>query len=185
MTTRICDRCRNEAPLDALACPHCGTAFQSHQTTLRCKIHGATYSARVNASGEIVSGHCPLCMEKEDEEIDRLDREIESLQKDLGELQRRSRGKKLGGVQRRIWGITFFAIASAGYTLATIYSTRTFVPEIIVTASVALYMAATFWIPSLPFSPAWFTASKQRSVENQLEERRQRKKALIQRNLPI
>lgn len=185
MTTRICDSCRNDAPLDALACPHCGAAFQSHQTTLRCKIHGATYSARVDASGDILSGHCPLCMEKEDEELDRIDREIESLEKDLEKLQRQSQGKKLGGIQRRIWGIAVFTIASAGYALATIYSSRTFVPEIIVAAAVALYMAATFWIPSLPFSPAWFTASKQRSVKNQLEERRNRKKALVRRNLPL
>lgn len=185
MTTRLCDRCRNEASLDAAACPHCGAAFQSFQTTLRCKIHGATYSARVNADGDILSGYCPLCMEKEDEEIDRIDREIESLQKDLEELQRLARGKKLAGIQRRVWGIGLFAFAAAGYTLATIYSSRTFVPESIITAAVALYMAATFQIPSLPFSPVWFTASKQRSVENQLEERWQRKKALVQRNLSI
>ncbi len=183
MTERICDRCHEKSPVQLETCSHCGYEFPSHEATLHCKIHNTSYPGRVSPSGEILSGHYPLCMESDDEEIARIDRDIASLQKDKQSLLQKSQGRKLVGIQLRIWGIAILSITCGLYIAGTIYSSRTFVPESVLSALAAVYLAATFAFPFLPFSPTWWNASRIATIDNQIQTLMQKKTDAIRRSV--
>jgi hypothetical protein len=56
---------------------------KTHPATRRCDLHEITYDIWVDQKGQILSGHCPLCLEEEDTNIDKvlqdLDQQIQTL----------------------------------------------------------------------------------------------------------
>lgn len=179
MNARVCVSCHKEVPLNAARCPHCDFEFQSVETTVRCPTHGTVYNARVSASGEILSGHCPLCMENEDEEFAQIDREIASLHKKMDSLSQMKKEIQLFGFDLRLWGIAFLSIAA----LLGVMIGGGFIGAGLVAAFAACYLVVTFIIPSLPLSPQWIVAPKQAEIQKKIKELMQKKKAVIQRGL--
>jgi hypothetical protein len=179
MKSRVCVSCHKEVPLNATKCPHCDFEFQSRETTLRCPTHGTAYNARVTASGEVISGHCPLCMENEDEEFAQIDRDIAALQKKMASLSQMKKEIQLFGFDLRLWGILFLSIAAM---LGMIIGGG-FIGGGLVAAFAAAYLLVTFIIPSLPLSPQWIVAPKQAEIQKKIKELTQKKKSIIQRGL--
>lgn len=182
MTERICDQCQKGTSPSSEICPYCGAVFKTHETTLRCKTHGATYKGCVSATGEILSGHCPMCMESEDQEIARIEQEITTQESILDALNREAQGKRILNLDVRIWGIVILLLAAIGILLGGGLSLWYLIASFL-DIFAAVYLMITFLYPTLPLSPQWVTAPKQEEIRKRIADLVQKKKVLIQRSI--